>query len=133
LTRTDRLEARPVAASTDDLIFDAESMPELLRSLGARPATAAQVRLSLPEQIDNGAVVPVTAESLLAQTTEMLLVVDVNPNPVALRIAFAPGTEPFLATRIRMAETGTVYAIVRAGGQLYAAERRADVAVGGCA
>jgi sulfur-oxidizing protein SoxY len=117
----------------DDLIFDAESMPELLRALGATPVTDGQVRLVLPTSADNGAVVPVSAESRLPETTEMLLVVDVNPNPVALRLGFAPGTEPYLATRIRMAETGTVYAIVRAGGRLHVAEQRVDVTVGGCA
>ena len=126
-------QAGQPAAPGGDLVFDAESMPELLRSLGAKPVTRAEVSLTLPEVVDNGAVVPVSAESRLPGTTEMLLVVDVNPNPVALRLAFAPGTEPYLATRIRMAESGTVYAIVRAAGGLYAAERRAEVKVGGCA
>ena len=42
------------------------------------------------------------------------------------------GTEPFVATRIRMAGSGTVYAAVRTDDGLYAVARRTEVSVGGC-
>jgi len=60
-------------------------------------------------------------------------VVDGNPQPLAVRFTIPEGTEPFVATRIRMAQSGTVYAAVRADTGLYATARAVQVIVGGCA
>jgi sulfur-oxidizing protein SoxY len=61
-----------------------------------------------------------------------VLLVDGNPQPVAARFTIPPGTEAFVATRIRMAGNGTVYAAVRTDDGLYAAARAIEVTVGGC-
>ena len=51
---------------------------------------------------------------------------------MAARFTIPPGTEAFVATRIRMAGNGTVYAAVRTEDGLYAAARTIEVTVGGC-
>jgi sulfur-oxidizing protein SoxY len=61
-----------------------------------------------------------------------VLLVDGNPQPVAARFSIPPGTDAFVATRIRMAGNGTVYAAVRTDDGLYAAARAIEVTVGGC-
>ena len=61
-----------------------------------------------------------------------MILVDGNPQPTAVRFTIPPGTEPYVATRIRMAGNGTVYAAVRADDGLLAAACRIEVTVGGC-
>ena len=73
--------------------------------------------------VENGAFVPVTVSSALPGTREILLLVDGNPQPVAVRFTIPAGTEPFVATRIRMAGNGTLYAAVRTDDGLFAAAR----------
>ena len=55
-----------------------------------------------------------------------------NPYPLVARFDIAPGTEPFLSTRVKLAQTGTTYALVQADGRLYSASRDTRVVIGGC-
>ena len=87
---------------------------------------------STPKVADNGAFVPITVSSALRGTREILLLVEGNPQPVAARFTIPAGTEPYVATRIRMAGDGTVYAAVRTDDGLYAAAQAISVTVGGC-
>ena len=70
---------------------------------------------------------PITVTSALPGTREIMLLVDGNPQPVAVRFTIPAGTEPFVATRIRMAGSGTVYAAVHTDDGLYAAARAIEV------
>ena len=113
--------------------FVAKTLAEALGALGAVPAPSALITLEAPALADNGAVVPITVSSALPGTREIVLLVDGNPQPVAARFTIPAGTEPFVATRIRMAGNGTLYAAVRTDdGRLYAAARAIEVTVGGC-
>jgi sulfur-oxidizing protein SoxY len=126
------LAGREARAAQDELVFGAVSMSEALGVLGSVTSSAAQIVLTVPELAENGAVVPVTVESRLPGTREIYLVVEANPNPTVVRFTFPEGTEPWVATRIKMAESSTVYAIVRADGRLYSACCDTRVTVGGC-
>lgn len=126
------LAGRDARAADDELAFGAVSMPEALRALGGIPAVDREIVLTLPDLAENGAVVPVTVESHLPGTRDIFIVVEANPNPMVVRFTFPEGTEPFVSTRIKMAQTSQVYAVVRAEGRLYAARRETQVIVGGC-
>jgi sulfur-oxidizing protein SoxY len=126
------LSARDARAAADELAFGASSMDDALEALGSVRSASAQIVLSLPDLAENGAVVPVTVESLLPGTQDIFIVVEVNPNPMVVRFTIPPGTDAWVSTRIKMAETSTVYAIVRAEGRLYSACRDTQVTVGGC-
>jgi sulfur-oxidizing protein SoxY len=124
--------ARAVAVEPADA-FVAKTFAEAIGALGAVPAPSPLITLGAPALADNGAIVPITVSSALPGTREILLLVDGNPQPVAARFTIPSGTEPFVATRIRMAGNGTVYAAVRTDdGLLYAAARAIEVTVGGC-
>ena len=112
--------------------FAAKTFAEAIAALGGVPTPSALVTLDAPALADNGAVVPITVTSALPGTREILLLVDGNPQPVAARFTIPAGTEAFVATRIRMAGNGTVYAAVRTQDGLYAAARAIEVTVGGC-
>jgi sulfur-oxidizing protein SoxY len=127
--------SRSWAAPVGDeaLAFAAHSFPDVIRALGGIPTDSAQIALDLPQLAENGALVPITVTSALADTREILVVVDGNPQPLAARFTIPVGTEPFVATRIRMAHSGMVYAAVRTDAGLFATARAVEVTVGGCA
>jgi sulfur-oxidizing protein SoxY len=127
------LSPRAARAMDDGLSFDAMSIPEALRKMGAAVATPSQLVLAVPEVAEDGTLVPVSVESLLPDTRAIYVVVDVNPDPLAARFNVPEGTEPFVATRIKMAADGTVYAVVSdAQGRTHVTSRTMKVTVGGC-
>jgi sulfur-oxidizing protein SoxY len=126
------LTARAARAAEDDLVFAAASMREALDALGSVPTSDTQIVLSAPDRAENGAIVPVTVESRLPGTQDIFIVVEANPNPMVVRFTVPEGTDPWVSTRIKMAESSKVYAIVRAGGRLYSVSRDTQVTVGGC-
>ena len=129
------LAALPAArAATIDpaAAFAAQTFAEAIGALGGTPTPSSLITLTAPKVADNGAFVPITVSSALRGTREILLLVDGNPQPVAARFTIPPGTEPYVATRIRMAGDGTVYAAVRTDDGLFAAASAISVTVGGC-
>lgn len=117
----------------EELAFGAESMPEALRALGSISAIESEIMLTVPDIAENGAMVPVEVDCRLPRTEEIFIVVASNPNPLVVRFTIPDGTQPFVSTRIKMAETSPVYAIVRAGGRLYSVSKNTQVTIGGCA
>lgn len=114
--------------------FAAKTFAQAIGALGSVPVPSSLITLDAPAIAENGAVVPITVSTALPGACEILLLVDGNPQPVAARFTIPSGTEPFVATRIRMAGNGTVYAAIRTDdGRLYAAACAIKVTVGGCA
>ena len=126
------LPAAKAAAVDGAAAFAAKTFADAIGSLGGLPAPSSLIKLDAPALAENGAVVPITVSSALPGTREIVLLVDGNPQPVAARFSIPPGTEAYVATRIRMAGNGTVYAAVRTEDGLYAAARTIEVTVGGC-
>lgn len=120
----------PLAAFTAKTFGDAVSA---LGGVGGALVPSPLVTLDVPAVADNGAFVPVTVASALPGTREILLLVEGNPQPVAASFIIPAGTEAFVATRIRMAASGTVHAAVRTDEGVFAAMRSVQVALGGCA
>lgn len=113
--------------------FDARSLAAALDSPGTpMHLDDPRVTLTLPELADNGAVVPVSVGSRIAGAQEIFIVVEHNPQPVAVRFSIPEGTEAFVSTRIKLAGSGVVHAAVLADGRLHCASRSAQVLVGGC-
>jgi sulfur-oxidizing protein SoxY len=113
--------------------FDARTMDEALTALGVGlPENSAAIQLTAPEVAENGAVVPVTVESSLARTEQISILVDKNPTMLVSSFTYPEGTEGYLSTRIKMAQTATVIALVKAGGKFYRASREVKVTAGGC-
>lgn len=129
---TGLVTGRNAQAGEEDLAFDAATMQEALRALGGVPAVGSQIVLTVPDLAENGAVVPVTVECNLPGAHEIFIVVEANPNPLCVRFTIPQGTEAFVSTRIKMAESSNIYAVVRANGKLYSTFRSTAVTLGGC-
>lgn len=115
-----------------ELAFAARTFTEAIGALGGMPEASAQISLDLPQLAENGALVPITVRSQLRGTRDILILVDVNPQPLAACFSFPDGTEAYAATRIRMAHSGAVYVAVRTEEGLFATWRAIEVSVGGC-
>lgn len=120
------------AASAADVGL-ADALRAAASGLEAGAAGRPGILLDVPSIADDGAVVPVSVSSAVPGTVELLVFVDVNPQPLAFRFGVPEGTEAFVATRIRMLASGTVLAAVRTeSGALHAVARPVQVTVGGC-
>jgi sulfur-oxidizing protein SoxY len=112
--------------------FDAKTVDDALKALGGSPAANDQVSIVSPDIAENGAVVPVGAISKLPKTTEIYLLVEKNPVPMAAAFMIPAGTEPDVQTRLKMGQSTDVLAIVKADGKLYSARKETKVTLGGC-
>ena len=113
--------------------FKAKSDADAIKSLYGKTAEPSdKVKLDAPEIAENGAVVPISVSSVLADVTSISILVTENPNALAASYKIPAGTMPSVANRLKMAKTSNVIAIVEAGGKLYSATKEVKVTVGGC-
>lgn len=114
--------------------FEAKSLAEVAKALGATkaPVESRELTLQAPDIAENGAVVRVSARSTLAETTQIALVVEKNPAALAALFDIPAGTEPQVATNLKMAQTSRVYALARVGEQFVYAFKDVRVTLGGC-
>lgn len=120
--------ARPTRA------FAAEDVPTVLRELFGRDDIPASdlVRIGVAKLAENGAVVPVKVDVDLPHVDDITLLATRNPVPLIGRFTFGPRTRPFVATRVKLAETSEILAIARRGDELLLARVAVEVTVGGC-
>ena len=113
--------------------FKAKSDADAVKALYGKTAEPSdKVKLDAPEIAENGAVVPVSVTTDLADVTSISFLVADNPNALAASYRIPAGTLPSVANRLKMAKTSNVIAIVEAGGKLYSATKEVKVTVGGC-
>jgi sulfur-oxidizing protein SoxY len=91
-----------------------------------------KITLKVPEIAENGAVVPVTVKTKMANVTNISIFADKNPQPLAASFTLPEGTAPNVSIRIRLGETQVVKAVVEADGKLYTTEQEVKVTIGGC-
>jgi len=125
-----------LAAANDKYPEDAfkqKDNKEAIRLLYGRAAEPSdKIKLDAPEIAENGAVVPISVSTSLADVTSIAFVVPENPNVLAAYYKIPQGTLPNVANRLKMAKTSNVTVIVEAGGKLFSATREVKVTVGGC-
>jgi sulfur-oxidizing protein SoxY len=129
--------AAPALAAANDKYpeeaFKQKSDADAIKTLYGKPHEASdKVKLDAPEIAENGAVVPVSATTTLADVTSISFFVSENPSALAATYQIPQGTMPSVANRLKMAKTCNVVAIVESGGRLYSATKEVKVTVGGC-
>lgn len=113
--------------------FDAKSLDDLMKAFGSSmPTESDQVTVIAPDIAENGAVVPVGADSKLPNTQEISLLVANNPSVMSGLFMIPAGTDPKVNTRVKMGKTSDVYALVKADGKYYFAKKEVKVTLGGC-
>jgi len=123
-----------VMAEWPKTAFEAKSLEEILKALFENPAAenSDKIKIEAPDIAENGAVVEVKVNVDLPKVESVAIIAEKNPVPLIAQFNLGEGTEGFVATRIKMAESGNVVAIVKSEGKLYAARKAVKVTVGGC-
>ena len=115
--------------------FDAKSLADALKALGANgaPEASSAVTLTAPDIAENGAVVPLAVASTLPGIKQLVLLVEKNPNALVAVFNMAPELEASFATRSKMGESSDVYAVaITADGKAHYAKKEVKVTLGGC-
>ena len=114
--------------------FDAQTLSDALKALGvvAVPAASSDILMTIPDVVEDGALVPVAVESRIANTRMLSLLVEKNPNALAASFTFPEGTEPYLATRLKMDQSCDVLALVKTDDGFFMARQMVIVIQGGC-
>ena len=115
--------------------FDAKSLNDALKALGANGAPQASdaVSLTAPDIAENGAVVPLVIASTLPDVKQLVLLVEKNPSALVATFKVTPDVEANFSTRTKMGESSDVYAVaITADGKAHYAKKEVKVTLGGC-
>ena len=113
--------------------FEAKSLDETVKLLGGTTAVqSGEISITAPDIAENGAVVPIGVTSKIPNTQNIYILVDKNNNSLSAGFGIPPGTEPNVATRVKMAQTSNVHAVVKADNKFYVATKEVKVTLGGC-
>ncbi len=128
------LTPKAVLAAWPKAAFEAEdSSVALKESLGSSNTTeSGDIKLKAPDIAENGAVVPITITSDIANTEAISIIVAENAMPLAATFNLGANTKGFVSTRIKMGKTSDVTAVIKAGGKLYSTSKNVKVTIGGC-
>src|SRR5262245_27096072 len=125
---------RPALAAWPQAAFDAKSLADAVKALGAAaPQESKDVVLTASPIAENGAVVPVACACALPGVKRLPLLVEKNPNTLAAVFDVSDALEPGFSTRVKMAQTSNVYAVaLMADGKALFAQQEIKVTLGGC-
>jgi sulfur-oxidizing protein SoxY len=125
---------QPARAAFPRQVFEARSPGDAIRAAlgGDRLVDSAAVTVAAPDLAESGDMVPVSVATDLADIESITLIADNNPVPLVASFRLAPSVEGFLATRVKLAESCNVVALVKSGGRLHMAGKSVQVVMGGC-
>jgi sulfur-oxidizing protein SoxY len=124
---------KALAAVWNRTAFEAQKVDGALHGLGiSQSGPSRDIVLIAPDMAENGAIVQIEVESRIPNTEAIAILVEKNPTPLIANFIFSNGADPYVVTRIKMAETSELKAIVKAGGQYFSVTRKVEVALGGC-
>lgn len=114
--------------------FSKESVDETLESLfGTKEiSTSKKVRVIAAELAENGAVVPVKVETDFESARSITLIASKNPVTLVAQFMFSDRVIPFVATRVKLAESSEIIAIVDTPDGLFQTSLHVEVTIGGC-
>jgi sulfur-oxidizing protein SoxY len=124
---------RVLAAMWNVNAFESTKLNSALNGLGITEIKASkQITIIAPDKAENGAVVQIEVRSEIANTESLAILVENNPTPLIAHFVFSEGADAYIVTRIKMAETSDVEAIVKVGNQYFSAKKRVEVLENGC-
>jgi len=127
------LPLRALAAVWNKAAFEATTLAGATQGLQVGKETpSADITVNAPDRAENGAVVQVEVISRIPGTEAIAIVVEHNPTPLIANFMFAKGADPYVVTRIKMAETAEVKAIVKVGSRYFTAGKQVEVLENGC-
>ena len=68
----------------------------------------------------------------MPKTRSILLLVEKNPHVMSASFQFPEGTDPYVATRVKVAESSVIHAVVTTDDGAFYTTRLVKVTLGGC-
>ncbi len=122
-----------LAAMWNKAAFEATTSADAIKGLEIPSETpSTDIEIIAPDFAENGAVVQVQVTSRIPNTEAIAILAEKNPTPLIANFMFSNGAEPFVVTRIKMAETEDIQVIVKSGSQYFTASKKVEVSIGGC-
>ncbi|MDD5036876.1 MAG: thiosulfate oxidation carrier protein SoxY [Methylococcaceae bacterium] len=113
--------------------FDTPLAQAMEREIGRHePLESEKIKLEAPDIAEDGALVPITVESNLADVEAIWIFVEKNPNPLAARFELESLMDPYVSLRIKMNESAEVIAVIQSAGEYYSTRKKVRVVIGGC-
>ncbi len=113
--------------------FQAHTLDDVVKALGGSTAQkSTEIAFQAPEIAENGAVVPLVIESKLPGTRMIAIVSEKNPHALTATFHIPDGTEPYVMTRVKIAETSKVTALVQTDKGFFYTDSLVKVTLGGC-
>jgi len=95
-------------------------------------ADSGAIKIKAPAIAENGAVVNIAVTTSLKNVSSISILVEKNASPLTSSFNLSAVTVPFIKTRVKVAKTSSVIAVVKSGGKLFKAGREVKVTIGGC-
>jgi sulfur-oxidizing protein SoxY len=114
--------------------FQAKTVEDALKHLFDDPQTTSsdQILIQAPAIAENGAIVPIEVTANLPQVESITILVTKNPMPLVGQFKFASHAKGYIKTRIKMMDSSSIVAVVKAAGKLHIARREIEVSEGAC-
>jgi len=128
------LTPQTILAAWNEQAFQSKEVPAAIKAYLGSEATeeSASIQVKAPDIAENGAVVPVTVETDLPNVSSIAVIASGNGTPLVAGFQLGTGAQGFVSTRIKMAKTADVVAVVKSGDKLYSAAKSVKVTIGGC-
>ena len=128
------LTPQAILAAWNESAFRSKEVPAAIKAyLGSEAMEeSAAIQVKAPDIAENGAVVPITVETDMPNVSSIALIASGNEMPLVAGFMLGAGAVGFVSTRIKMAKTADVVAVVKAGDKLYSASKSVKVTIGGC-
>jgi sulfur-oxidizing protein SoxY len=121
------------AAIWNKAAFETTKLSDAEKNLEINDEKLSQdILITLPDKAENGAIVQIEVKSNIPNTETISILVEKNPTPLIAHFKFSNGAEPFVVTRIKMAETSDVKVIVKACNQYFTNAKSVVVLENGC-
>lgn len=127
------LPLRAIAAVWNKAAFGATNVDGAAKDLAINNEIPSKgIEIIAPSHAENGAIVQVEVISHIPNTEAIAVLVEHNPTALIANTMFSNGAQPYLITRIKMAETSDIKIIVKAGNRYFTASRKVKVLENGC-
>ena len=112
---------------------DGRTIDEIFAALGVnKPLVDRRVVIQAPDTAENGAYVGIGIESSIPDINAVAFFVEKNPTVLAGYFEIKNSSKLKFATKIKMAETSNLVALIKAGDSYLMNTRHIKVVLGGC-
>lgn len=93
---------------------------------------SSDIELKIPDIAENGAVVPVSVSTSIANVEAIYVIIEQNPNPLSASFMMTPLSVPEISIRVKMGKSSMVQALVKTADKVYMTGQEVKVTIGGC-